>query len=155
MGADLSSLMTIRGWAAGIAAAAVLWAALPVAAQPAFVIVVNKENPITSITIVELQRIFRKQTRMWPHAESIVPVDWVATSELREAFCRQVLGRSVREMAEFWVQQSITQGLAPPSTQRSARAILRFVASVPGAISYVAPADVDDSVKTIKLAGTS
>ena len=147
--------MTIRGWTAGIAAAAVLWTTLPTAAQPAFVIVVNKENPITSITIVELQRIFRKQTRMWPHAESIVPVDWVATSELREQFCRQVLGRSVREMADFWVQQSITQGLAPPSTQRSARSVLRFVASVPGAISYVAPSDVDDSVKAIKLVGVS
>lgn len=132
-----------------------MWATLPVTAQPAFVIVVNKENPITSLTIVELQRIFRKQTRMWPHAESIVPVDWDATSELRAEFCRRVLGRSVREMAEFWVQQSITQGLAPPSTQRSARAVLRFVASVPGAISYLAPDDVDDSVKTIKVAGIS
>ena len=49
-------------------------------------------------------------------------------------------------MAEYWVQQSMTQGLAPPSTQRSARAVLRFVASVPGAISYVPPADVDDTV---------
>ncbi len=49
-------------------------------------------------------------------------------------------------MAEYWVQQSMTQGLTPPSTQRSARAVLRFVASVPGAISYVPPAEVDDTV---------
>jgi ABC-type phosphate transport system substrate-binding protein len=136
-----------------MAAVAVLWAALPATAQPPFVIVVNKDNPVASLTVVELQRIFRKQTRMWPHAEAIVPVDWDATSEIRQEFCRRVLGRSVREMAEFWVQQSVTQGLAPPSTQKSARAVLRFVASVPGAISYVRPDEVDDSVKTIKVAG--
>jgi len=103
--------------------------------------------------VAELRRIFMKQLRMWPHAESIVPVDWDATSEVRQEFCRRVLGRSVREMAEFWVQQSITQGLAPPSTQKSARAVLRFVANVPGAISYVPPREVDDSVKTVKVAG--
>ena len=75
-----------------------------------------------------------KQTRMWPHAEPMVPVDWDSTNYLRQAFSKQVLNRSVREMADYWVQQSMTQGLTPPSTQRSARAVLRFVASVPGAI---------------------
>ena len=130
-----------------------LWTVIPAAAEPSFVVVVNKANPVKSLTVVELRRIFMKQTRMWPHAESMVPVDWDATSEIREAFSRQVLNRSVREMAEFWVQQSITQGLAPPSTQKSSRAVLRFVASVAGAISYVPPSDVDDSVNTVKVAG--
>ena len=82
-----------------------------------------------------------------------MPVDWDATSEIRQEFSRQVLNRSVREMAEFWVQQSMTQGLAPPSTQKSARAVLRFVASVPGAISYVPPADVDDTVDVVTITG--
>ena len=47
----------------------------------------------------------------------------------------------------------VTQGIPPPSTQRSARAVLRFVASVPGAISYVPPADVDDTVAVVKITG--
>ena len=130
-----------------------LWTGGPAAEPPSFVIVVNKANPVKSLTVVELRRIFMKQTRMWPHAESMVPVDWDATSEIRQAFSQQVLNRSVREMAEFWVQQSITQGLAPPSTQKSSRAVLRFVASVAGAISYLPPSDVDDSVNAVKVAG--
>jgi ABC-type phosphate transport system substrate-binding protein len=130
-----------------------LWTVVPAAGERSFVVVVNKANPVKSLTVVELQRIFMKQTRMWPHAESMVPVDWDATSEIRQAFSRQVLNRSVREMAEFWVQQSITQGLAPPSTQKSSRAVLRFVASVPGAISYVPPNEVDDSVNIVKVTG--
>jgi hypothetical protein len=43
--------------------------------------------------------------------------------------------------------------VTPPSTQKSARAILRFVASVPGAVSYVPPADVDNTVNVIKVTG--
>ena len=62
-----------------------------------------------------------------------------------------MLNRSVREMAEYWVQQSMTQGLTPPSTQRSARAVLRFVASVPGAISYVPPIEVDETVSVVPI----
>ena len=128
-----------------------LCAGVPAAEGQSFVIVVNKANPVTSLSVTELRRIFTKQTRMWPHAESMVPVDWDATSEIRQAFSRQVLNRSVREMAEYWVQQSVTQGLAPPSTQKSSRAVLRFVASVPGAISYMPPGEVDDSVNIVKL----
>lgn len=139
---------------AGLIITTWLSVAPPVAAQPLpFVVVVNKENPVTTLTLPELRRIFMKQTRMWPHGESVVPVDWDSSSAMRHEFSRRVLGRSVREMAEFWVQQSITQGLQPPTTQKSARAILRFVASVPGAISYVPPEDVDDTVKVIKVAG--
>ena len=104
--------------------------------DPAFVVIVNKANPVKTLAVAELRRIFMKHTRMWPHAESIVPVDWDATSPIRETFSKQVLARSVREMADYWVQQSVTQGLTPPSTQRSTRALLRFVAGVAGAIGY-------------------
>jgi ABC-type phosphate transport system substrate-binding protein len=131
-----------------------LWPSVPAAEGQSFVIVVNKANPVKSMTVTELRRIFMKQARMWPHAESVVPVDWDATSEIRQAFSRQVLNRSVREMGEYWVQQSVTQGLAPPSTQKSSRAVLRFVASVPGAISYIPPSEVDDSVNIVKVTGS-
>ena len=120
--------------------------------QP-FVVIVNKANPVRTLSVGELRRIFMKQTRMWPHAESIVPVDWDATSPVRESFSRQVLARSVREMADYWVQQSVTQGLTPPSTQRSTRALLRFIASVAGAIGYVPPGETDDTVSVIKITG--
>lgn len=141
----------MRVWRAGLFVLPLLWTAVPFAQEPPFVVIVNKSNPITSLPVTELQRVFRKQTRMWRHGESMVPVDWDATSEVRQEFSRLVMGRSVREMADFWIQQSITQGLAPPSTQKSARAILRFVASVPGAISYVPPGEADESVKIIAV----
>lgn len=145
-----------RGATIRLLAAALLvlaWSALHARQEPSFVVVVNKANPVTTMTLAELRRIFMKQSRMWKHAEAMVPVDWDATSPIREAFSRQVLARTVREMGDYWVQQGVTQGLVPPSTQRSARAVLRFVASVPGAIAYVPPGEVDDSVAVVKVTG--
>lgn len=126
---------------------------LPAAPAAGFVIVVNRDNPVVSLSLPELQRMYRKQTRMWPHGEPVVPVDRDATSEIRQAFSETVLNRSVREMGEFWVQQSITQGLTPPTSLRSSRAVLRFIASVPGAIGYVPAAEMDDTVKRIDVKG--
>jgi ABC-type phosphate transport system substrate-binding protein len=128
-------------------------ASLPAAPSPGFVVVVHKDNPVGSLPVAELQRVFRKQTRMWPHGEAVVPVDWDATSDLRQEFSKRVFGRSVREMAEFWVQQNITQGLNPPSTLKSTRAVLRFVVSVPGAIAYVPAGAADETVKTVEIKG--
>ena len=140
----------MRVWVAGLLVIHLSWTDVPFAQEPPpFVIIVNKSNPITSLPVTELRRVFSKQTRMWRHGESMVPVDWDATSEVRQEFSRIVMRRSVREMADFWIQQSITQGLAPPSTQKSTRAILRFVASVAGAISYVPQGEADESVKVI------
>lgn len=146
----------IHGAVVRLAVAAVILISAPALQtrqDPAFVVIVNKANPVKTLPVTELRRIFMKQTRMWAHAESIVPVDWDATSPIREAFSKQVLSRSVREMADYWVQQSVTQGLAPPSTQRSTRALLRFVASVAGAIGYVPVGEADDTVSVIKITG--
>ena len=112
-------------------------ASAPAAPQPTFRVIVHRDNPVSVLTVAELQRIFRKQTRMWPTGESMVPVDWDATSPVRADFSDKVMRRSVREMAEFWVQQNITQGLTPPTTLKSTRAVLRFVASVPSGCVFI------------------
>ena len=130
-----------------------VWGSASATTPLPFVMVVNKSNPAPSLAVGDLQRFVRKQTRMWPHGEAVVPVDWDATAEIRQEFSKRVLNRSVREMGEFWVQQNITQGLTPPSTLKSSRAILRFVASVPGAIAYLPPADLDDTVRTLDIKG--
>jgi ABC-type phosphate transport system substrate-binding protein len=145
--------VVFRACVAALAALSLGSISRPAAAVSGFVVVVHRENPVTSVPITELQRLFRKQTRMWPHGEAVVPVDWDATSAVREEFSRRVFGRSVREMAEFWVQQNITQGLTPPSTLKSTRAILRFVVSVPGAIAYLPAGQEDETVKTIGVKG--
>jgi ABC-type phosphate transport system substrate-binding protein len=123
------------------------------AARPPFTIVVNNANPVDTLTVAELRRIFMKQQRLWAHGDTIVPVDWDAASGMRQAFSQIVLGRSVREMAEYWVQQSVTQGLAPPSTLSSGLAVARFVATVPGAIAYLPPDAADRSVKRVRIDG--
>ena len=122
-------------------------------ARPPFTVVVNNANPVDTLTVAELRRIFMKQQRLWAHGDTIVPVDWDAASQMRRVFSQIILGRSVREMAEYWVRQSVTQGLAPPSTLSSDLAVARFVATVPGAIAYLSADAADRSVKRVRIDG--
>jgi ABC-type phosphate transport system substrate-binding protein len=149
----VSAGAAVRVWVAIAAVLLLASTSAPAAPQLTFRIIVHRDNPASALTLPELQRIFRKQTRMWPTGESVVPVDWDATSPVRADFSDKVMRRSVREMAEFWVQQNITQGLTPPTTLKSTRAVLRFVASVPGAIAYVPADEVDDTVKRLEVKG--
>ena len=143
----------VRVWVAIAAVLLLAPASAPAAAQLTFRIIVHRDNPVSGLTLPDLQRIFRKQTRMWSNGESMVPVDWDSTSQVRADFSDRVMRRSVREMAEYWVQQNITQGLTPPTTLKSTRAVLRFVASVPGAIAYVPADEMDDTVKRLDVKG--
>ena len=52
----------------------------PIAQEKAFVVIVDKATPVKWLSLAELRRIFMKRTRMSPHGESIVPVDWDAAS---------------------------------------------------------------------------
>ena len=63
---------------AAVGVSILLWTGVPAAQGQSFVIVVNKANPVKALTVAELRRIFMKQTRMWPHAESVVPVSQTA-----------------------------------------------------------------------------
>jgi len=68
----------MRIWVAALVVVPLLWTAVSSAqGPPPFVVIVNHSNPITSIPVTELRRVFSKQTRMWRHGESMVPVDWM------------------------------------------------------------------------------
>src|SRR5687767_5874609 len=99
----------------GIGLVIALYQPVPASAlNQALVIIVNKVNNEKPLTLSELARIFKKEKRFWSDRESIVPIDWEATTEVRKSFSKYVLGKSVREMREFWVQQSMTVGLNAP-----------------------------------------
>ncbi len=127
--------------------------ALPASAQSAaapdaVAVVVNAAVPTDSISAVEIRRIFLRRERFWRDGSLVAPVNLPATSPVRDLFSRAVLGRSPRQLADFW-NQLYFQGILPPPVLDSERAILLYVARTPGAIGYVTSSllpDPDDRV---------
>jgi ABC-type phosphate transport system substrate-binding protein len=100
-------------------------------------VVVNDDVPGDSLDAATVRRVFLRRQRFWGDGELVAPVNLPATSALRERFSLAILGRSPRDMADFW-NDLYFNGVQPPPVLESQRAVLLYVARTPGAIGYVA-----------------
>jgi phosphate transport system substrate-binding protein len=115
-----------------------------VIAKDAIAIVVNKDNPIKSITKEQLKEIYAGQITNWKELGGadmkIVPVTRDSSSGTFEIFEKKILGKGT-EM----VSSAVVQG--------SNQAVKTTVSKTPGAIGYIGLGYVDSTVKTVAFDG--
>ena len=126
--------------ALGLAGALILSALAPAsdAASPNdFKLIVHSSTAGSRIPRAVVAAIFLLQVESWGNGASIQVRDRSLTSPERVAFGSQILGMTTLEMNQFWVRQ-MSRGKTPPEIAESDDAAISFVASTPGAISYIA-----------------
>jgi ABC-type phosphate transport system substrate-binding protein len=119
------------------------------AADEPIVVVVNKKNPINSLNLRDLARLYNGEVTEWPSGESVVIVNRPFDMEVRATFYRLVLNA---KPTQKYFQ---TGSPIPFETMRveSEGAVPRFVARLPGAVAYCYLSAADASVKIIKIDG--
>lgn len=116
-----------------------------------FVVIVNKTNPIESISLGELAGIYNGRKAEWDDGSEIAVVNRPADSQIRADFYKAVLG--VEPTKKFFIP-----GTPLPFktiVQESAKAAKLLVAKMPNAIGYIYADEIDDSVKVIEVKGLS
>jgi hypothetical protein len=103
-----------------------------------FVVVAHPGVPDARLNAGEVRRIFLLRRRFWRDGSPIHPVNLPAASATRLAFSRAVLGGTPRELTDYF-NDLYFHGTRPPPVLESERAVLLYVARVPGAVGY-APA---------------
>ncbi len=128
-----------------------LLSAATAVAEP-IVVVVDRDNPKTDITVEELKSFYTGKRHDWPDGARAVPIDLEAGSPIREAFQAAALRMKPAEYERWWVDQKVRgQGEAPRTT--SAGTALKLVAKVRGAMAYVPASVADSSVKILTVNG--
>ena len=112
------------------------------------VIVANSEEPL-DLTRNDLALIYKRKMRIH-NGLQLKPVNLPVSHSLRQYFSQQVLHHSPEEMEDYW-RSMYFNGVLPPHVQASEEAVIRFVATTPGAIGYVAQCLADRRVTTIML----
>ena len=127
-------------------------AATPVAAG--FVLVANATNPATSITKLDVLRLFTKKARTWPGGSlPAEPVDQRDASPARKEFLSAVMGKDAAAMNAYWQSQLFVGRTTPPPVKASDADIIAFVAGARGGIGYVAPGTaLPETVKALRIA---
>jgi ABC-type phosphate transport system substrate-binding protein len=123
------------------------------AADAGFVLIANAANPASELSSDTVARFYLKKSRKWPDGRTVVPVDQSATSPVRTTFTREVLGRSMGEMRDYWLKQTLSGADVPPLTRGADAEVIEFVAQDEGAIAYVsAAATLPVGVKALRVA---
>lgn len=125
------------------------------AARPkeSLAIIVNRENPIENLSMAELRTIFLGERSHWPNGRRITLV-MMETGQERDTVVRDVCRMSESDLRRRFLQGLLTgEVLVSPKTLATPVGVRKFVFNVPGAVGYVRPEDVDDSVKVIRIDG--
>jgi ABC-type phosphate transport system substrate-binding protein len=110
--------------------------------RESYQIIVNPGNPTRELSRAFLRDAFLKRSTQWGHGPALRPVDLGARAPAREAFSRDVLGRTVAEVKRYWQQQIFSGKNVPPPEIDSDADLIGYVLRHPGAIGYL-PATAD------------
>lgn len=130
-----------------------LTAATPFQTQPeGYKLVVHASNPVSLLARPQASDLFLKRATRWPSGRPVVPVDLTERNPARQAFSREIHGRSTAAIKSYW-QQMIFSGRGVPPVERGTDAeVLAFVRDHPDAIGYVsASVSVGSAVKVIRV----
>jgi ABC-type phosphate transport system substrate-binding protein len=117
-------------------------------------IVVNRSNPINTLTFSELRKIFLGERDHWSNGHRIA----IAMLDYGKPERRAVL-RLIYRMDEASYQDFLLRGMfrgdvfMAPKTLASPTILRKFVFNAPGAIGYLRLRDVDPSVKVVRIDG--
>jgi ABC-type phosphate transport system substrate-binding protein len=130
------------------------WATGSSAGGEVLAVIVNKANPVSALERDELRPIFQTTKKTWSSGEDAQPINLPEDSSLRNDFDKAVLGLDPERVARYWTDRKVRGGARPPIKVTSTSAVLKTVASKPGAIGYVRLSEVNNSVKVVaKVSG--
>jgi ABC-type phosphate transport system substrate-binding protein len=131
---------------------AVAVALLPAAVLASeFVVIANPSVQVQALSRGEVARIFTRLQTTWPGGAVARPVDQVKSAPAREAFSREILGKSVAAVEQYWTQVIFSGRAVPPVEKRSDAEVVAYVRENPGAIGYVSPAAATEGVKRLTV----
>jgi ABC-type phosphate transport system substrate-binding protein len=116
-----------------------------------YVVVAHPSVRAEAVSRGELSRMFLRLSTEWSGGGHVRPVDQAKASPLREAFSRDVLGKTVAALDQFWTQSIFSGRAVPPVEKRGDAEVLAYVRDTPGAVGYVSAAASAEGVKRLSV----
>lgn len=136
--------------AGAMAAIVSLLLCAPAHAADGYAVVVNRDNPVTSLDRRTVSALFLRRVTQWEGDGAVFPVDG-PNSPARESFSKEVHGRKSAAVRSHWLQVIFSgRGVPPPEVSTDSK-VLAYVRAHAGAIGYVATTSVTRDVKVLEV----
>lgn len=115
-------------------------------------IIINKDNPLKSLSQQQIRNIFLGNTNAWDNGIFIQIADYSANSDLRNNFSSNFLNLSPRKVSMIWIKVTLSGKSIPPKIFDSESEVVKFVNKTKGAIGYISSEfDLLNPVKIITI----
>jgi len=133
---------------------------LGAAAAPArplrLVVIVAPRSAVADLSLGDLRRTYVDSLTRWPDGHRIIPVVLGVDTGEQRVFLKRVVRMTDIDYAQLWIGEVFRgRASAPPHVAASQADAVRFVASHPDAIAFVAADAADASVKVLTVEGKS
>lgn len=122
------------------------------AADDSLAFVVNRSNPVDSLSLPELRKIFLGEQDHWSNGRRITVVMLEPGKVERQAVLAQIYKMDEKDFNQYFLHNMFTGELhAAPKALGSSTDVLKFVFNIPGAIGYLKSSEVNESVKVVRI----
>jgi ABC-type phosphate transport system substrate-binding protein len=111
-----------------------------------FVVIVNKANT-AAVDKAMVAKIYTGEMKSWSDGTLVAAYDLPEDNAQRANFSTEVVGKPVTSLKAFWAQLIFSGKALPPKSAPSDDDMKKMVAANKGAVGYIKPGSVDDSVK--------
>ena len=118
-------------------------------------VIVNKSNPIQSMTMVQLRKIVLGQEAKWPGGKKIAVLMATPGKPERDGTLRIVCGMNETDFTLHFLHASFsTDSGDPPMSIGSGAQLRALVAGTTNAVGFIKTSDLDGSVKIVMIDGS-
>lgn len=122
--------------------------------EQSLAIVVNRANPVDNLSFLELRKIFLGRRSHWSNGRRIAVAMLDYGRPERKTVLEQIYKMDENAYRDYFLR-GVFRGevFVSPKTLSSSTTVRKFVFNAPGAIGYLRPSDVDESVKVLRIDG--
>lgn len=125
-----------------------LWSGPAVAGEA--VLVVHRDNPISSLELTEVRSIFLGKKVFWDDGNAI-EVLLQESGETHRNFSQNILGKSPRQLSMYWKRVLFSGEGLPPREVTGDEEMLETIAANTKAIGYIDNSVNDNRVKSVSI----
>ncbi len=115
-----------------------------------FAIIVNRDNPVETLSKAEIKKIFLGTKTFWDNGDSI-DVLLQNEGEPHQSFVHDILNKTPKQFQMYWKRELFSGTGIPPRRSPDDQSVKTAVAADPRMISYIATIHLDNSIKRIRL----
>jgi ABC-type phosphate transport system substrate-binding protein len=130
-------------------------ASVPASAEdpaPQYRVIVNRANPVETLTRSQASGLFLKETTAWPGGATVKPVELAGDAPARRKFAEEVHGKSLAAVRSYWTKAIFSGREVPPIEKPTDDDVVAYVRANEGAIGVVSGAASTAGTKVVRIA---